>query len=774
MKILNNTTQDVEVYGELKQNRVSIDVKNIDFITQILSTNLYSRPLNSFLRETISNAIDSHKEAGTKDPIILDFGRNNGKWYIRIQDFGTGISPERFDAIYRFIGSSTKRDSNEYIGAFGVGRMSVLAVSDSATITNRYNGTEYKYLLYKDGMAVNIDEISISATKERNGLEVYCQPTIDLNYNSLTEAVKELAFFDGLYINNGLKETETYETSYGYRYNYSYQRWREFNEYVEKFNKRKIINFKTFSCVTIDCASEQCVLLGNVLYRIDYSHRDSNDYIYKSPTRYGEYIIFPRFNIGEISVTPNREDILYNNTSEALIKKKYNDVKNELEEIASQNVAKNLKTDIIPFICEDDINLVLNKDYNISVNIKFDIISKIIAEKSTVYGKKLNVDQIKNLGTCVSDITPFYSSHYKKGDHISTKDFGVSLSDINDKKLKYKDTNFYRCGFKTFNYYLKQYVLENYNKFTILKQKDERDVKRNILTYYTIVDCDKLTLAIYKKLCIDMWNSLPEISDSLVTDEFKSRYSRKNTYITENINVSYYSDGHFVQQQKHKVERLLNESDTYIMFTKAENVLPIELSSIPEWLIRKDDDFESGVKFIEVGEKTKKELFGKDGFIDWNKLIDHKRYWMRFIKTFEIIKKKDWYNPDIYHNCMYVHNPTKEMKAFIDALRTYCSTYIAVAKLKKYITPFWDSIEPIDDILEAMNPSEDMLNCIKFWASMNGTNDWYILSLLCASLPNINCPDKIKEEYNKLVELYSNKDDKEHNQNKQVSECNAQ
>ena len=219
---------------------------------------------------------------------------------------------------------------------------------------------------------------------------------------------------------------------------------------------------------------------------------------------------------------------------------------------------------------------------------------------------------------------------------------------------------------------------------------------------------------------------------------------------------------------------MLNDGDTYIMFTKAENVLPIELSRIPEWLIRKDEDFESGVKFIEVGEKTKKELFGKDGFIDWNKLIDPKRYWMRFIKTFEIIKKKDWYNPDMYYDCLNVLAPTKEMKAFIDALRMYCSTYISIAKLKKYITPFWDSIEPIDDILESMNPSVDMLNCIEFYTSIKDNNYSYILSLLCASLPNINCPDISREGYNKLVELYSNKDDKEHNQNKQVSECNAQ
>ena len=118
--ILNTNVQsDVKTFGELSQNRVTIDAKNIDFITQILSSNLYSKPLNSFLREIISNAVDSHKEAGTKDPIILDIGKNGGNLYFRIQDFGTGISKERFDSIYRFIGSSTKRESNEFIGSFG-------------------------------------------------------------------------------------------------------------------------------------------------------------------------------------------------------------------------------------------------------------------------------------------------------------------------------------------------------------------------------------------------------------------------------------------------------------------------------------------------------------------------------------------------------------------------------------------------------------------------------------------------------------------------------
>lgn len=117
--IQNFIKSDVETIGDIQSNKVQIDSANLDFITQILSSNLYSQPLQSFLREILSNAVDSHKEAGTTDPVILDIGVEGSKPYIRIQDFGTGISPERFDKIYRYIGSSTKRESNEYIGFFG-------------------------------------------------------------------------------------------------------------------------------------------------------------------------------------------------------------------------------------------------------------------------------------------------------------------------------------------------------------------------------------------------------------------------------------------------------------------------------------------------------------------------------------------------------------------------------------------------------------------------------------------------------------------------------
>jgi len=119
--ILNQEKSNAEIQGEIKNNKVEINAKNINFITTLLTSNLYSLPIESFFRETVSNAWDSQVEAGnTNIPILIKLTMvNDEDVSVSVRDYGTGLSPERFDSIYRFIGSSTKRESNDYIGALG-------------------------------------------------------------------------------------------------------------------------------------------------------------------------------------------------------------------------------------------------------------------------------------------------------------------------------------------------------------------------------------------------------------------------------------------------------------------------------------------------------------------------------------------------------------------------------------------------------------------------------------------------------------------------------
>lgn len=147
MIINKNQTPEAQYVGNIKANKVGIDTKNIDFVASLLTTNLYSNPIQSFIRETVSNGWDSHVEAGNKQPVIIDlsssasaetFSHKTTYYYcnsgtvdltIKIRDFGVGLSPKRFATIYTNIGSSTKRDSNDFIGAFGIGNtISILVI----------------------------------------------------------------------------------------------------------------------------------------------------------------------------------------------------------------------------------------------------------------------------------------------------------------------------------------------------------------------------------------------------------------------------------------------------------------------------------------------------------------------------------------------------------------------------------------------------------------------------------------------------------------------
>jgi len=121
--IINNTS-DVKVLSDGQSNEsigMQLDMDSAHILMTMLSKNLYSDSIGSTIRETASNALDSHRRIGSDKPIIVKFGTNSQNNYeFSVEDFGVGLDDNDIENIISKYGKSTKRDSNIELGAFGL------------------------------------------------------------------------------------------------------------------------------------------------------------------------------------------------------------------------------------------------------------------------------------------------------------------------------------------------------------------------------------------------------------------------------------------------------------------------------------------------------------------------------------------------------------------------------------------------------------------------------------------------------------------------------
>lgn len=309
--IINRDESEVAVLGEVQKYKVSIDEKNLQHIITILSSNLYSHPMQSFLREIVSNAVDSHIEAGVDEPIIITVTDND----LSIRDFGTGISPERFRDVFINIGSSTKRDSNGFIGYFGIGKYASLAVADVVNITSFYEGKAYYYVMNKDIDQLHIDLLFERDTNEHNGVEV----KVPFNNILDTEDWKTLSFIKNIYVEDDRK------------------RFSSDRNILTSFNKRKVYSYKTFKVLSIPYpyipGLNISVLIGSIPYRVDFdSIWDDYSCDYED-WKDALKMVYPCLNIGDVDITPNREGLLYSERTKKALRKAFTDTIAELKEL---------------------------------------------------------------------------------------------------------------------------------------------------------------------------------------------------------------------------------------------------------------------------------------------------------------------------------------------------------------------------------------------------------------------------------------------------------
>lgn len=494
--IIDSKQGNIEVVGDIKEFKTSIDPRNLEFITTLLSSNLYSDPEQSFIREIVSNAWDSHVEAGTTNvPVIIKFRDTPEDKSVTIRDYGTGLSPERFQEVYCMIGSSTKRESNEYIGGFGIGKYSSLACSNTVYITSYYEGIAYYYVMVKSGNQITTNLFMNKPTTEKNGVEITIKGIDDLK--PFDKALQYIVFFPNIYI-DGAKSA-----------------------YI---NSAKLKRFKNFAAASMGESIPSKLLLGNVLYKCDKYHLSSDAQMFLSAIEYTGIVI--KFDVGEINITPNRESIIYSTDTIKIINERIMAAKEELEAMINTYYTKDYD-DIREYynaICETKIyDPILGETSSIGFRVNLFYNTCNITYKG--YNLKKDITKIRDILQCT---LPNYKGTID-GNRI-VKKLSWMLRDrsklINDKVLILnKDTRLIAS--------LKIYLKDNYDSYSIMTDITRQDFEKWLNIEYSSFSAS--TSNNYKIIIDGIYESLKTRAETLNVEKDKDYIAFKKKLSTNKL-----------------------------------------------------------------------------------------------------------------------------------------------------------------------------------------------------------------------------------------------
>lgn len=298
----------VQSSGSSAQTRFSISDEDAVHLIRILRSSLYTDKVLAVLREYATNAWDEHRQAGRSDKPILITLPSALEPTLRIRDFGRGLSWEDIDRVYTKYGASTKRDTDEAAGSMGIGSKSAFAYSDSFTVTSWHGGKKSVYVAVLDetdmGRMDLMHEEPVGSDEE-TGIEISV-PVKPLDVHAFRRTARWLFYYmePQPMINCLLDEPETqWKGEEGF--------W---GKVVDKWG----------------LASQGWVaIMGCVPYKIDLSQiiADENGSTKGGPPLDAHAVKFLQkhsgglyFNIGEIKVSANREEVEYVENTVLIIK----------------------------------------------------------------------------------------------------------------------------------------------------------------------------------------------------------------------------------------------------------------------------------------------------------------------------------------------------------------------------------------------------------------------------------------------------------------------
>lgn len=170
MKLVHDTNAAVSSGAERSSG---FGIANNGKAFKVLSDSIYQDKIGSMIRETACNGLDSHIQNGNPERPIEIHLPNAFEPYYSVQDFGLGMTKEVIDEVFTVYFASTKSQSNDVIGAFGLGAKTPFAYTDKFTVTTVKDGMKWMYVMYYNNNSEPQSDLMFEEeTDEENGVKI--------------------------------------------------------------------------------------------------------------------------------------------------------------------------------------------------------------------------------------------------------------------------------------------------------------------------------------------------------------------------------------------------------------------------------------------------------------------------------------------------------------------------------------------------------------------------------------------------------------------------